>query len=214
MKKSTGKVFALLLVLTLSAGCLFGCGKGKDEDDKADKEVSDNAEAKDDNEAADEDDSDVEDDGDEQVSGEYAATVKTYMDAYRKCDTEKLLSAYAEEYVDAFVNEEYDGDRDKLIKSANDSFNAVADKLEKDGGKLSDMKYTVDKEEDMSETRVDYWNAKLASIGVNLEAEAGASVCLKTSVPIKGKDDREALLNMTLLKIDGTWYVIEPGLKF
>ena len=206
-KRSIIGVLTMIIVLAISAGCLFGCGSSEKDDKESDKKQSQR-------DTDDEDDKKLpkkikkdDDNDDGEKSNDYELVISGFMEAYKKVDAEKMLS---------FVPE-------KLVKKKNDSaldtkymlgflISVQSDDIKDNGGDIDKMSYKIASKEKLDKDEVeDIKKGYKDNSNIRLDIKQAVKVELAVTIPFDGEDKTEEF-EMTLAKIDDKWYILRPYL--
>lgn len=142
--------------------------------------------------------------------GGYKKAVKNYMDVSFKGKADKIEKLAPKEYWDFIKKENKEFTVEELIKATEERSDATLKALEDKFGEKAKVKYKIIDKDKLSKR-------KLNKIKESIEDEFGINkklvkACCQVDVElsVKGsKDEFEDETEMTLIKIGGSWYVVQ-----
>ena len=140
------------------------------------------------------------------------SVAEAFMEAYKKCDAEGIVDLIPEEVVKKSVEEEFDGDKEELIKDIQDALDKDKDLIEDQGSKMSKIKYEIVDVEDVDEDDIDEMNETFKDKDVNLKVKDAKTVKIELSYTSEDEDEDETgTLKIGVVKIGSSWYLLHPG---
>lgn len=201
-KRSILSILAMILVLTVSAGCLFGCGK-KDDDDDDDENTSHRSGDKDDD---DKDDDDKDDDDNKKDS--YESIVDDYFKAIKEGDAEKIVSLFPEDYMDGLVENYYADDKDEYIEWQQEELDDLLEDLEDEDVDISKLKYKITDKNKFSKSEIKDLKEQLEEwYEVELDIKEAVTLFVDATAPVDGNKETTDMW-LRVVKVDGSWYII------
>jgi len=214
-------ILAMIIVLAVSAGCLFGCEKSDDDENergrsKKQTQKTDEDEDDDDDEKSDKkpskkskkDDDEDEDDDDDEGDG-YEAVVNKYMEAYQELDAEKVVDLMPKKYIKAVAKVVYDDAQETMVDYKQDEFDKIGDDAKENGYKWSEFTYEIDAVEDMDEDEIKDLIGEIDDeYDVELKIKEAKTVKVSMTIPLEGDEIDDDSESLTLVKIGNSWYVI------
>jgi len=198
-KRTIIGILAMIIVLTVSAGCLFGCGSSDEGEKDSDKEQSQNA---------DED----ENDEDEEKSGRssYEIVVGDLVDAFfKEFDAEKIADLMPEKVVDLMVATNFNGNRKKFIESLQGMLDDYLDEYKDIAeDKLSKLKFNIVNVEDVDKDDVEKMNEEAKKTGFDLKLKEVKNIEIEVTIPSEDGEEEIKTITLQVAKIGNAWYVI------
>lgn len=201
-KRTIIGILAMIIVLTVSAGCLFGCGSSDEGEKDSDKEQSQNA---------DEDENDEDDDGDEKSGkSSYSIVVGDLVDAFfKEFDAEKIVNLMPEKAVELTIETQFNGDRKKFIKAMQSQLDEVKEAAEEQGYDLSKLEFNIVSVEDVDKADVEKMNKNAKEAGFDLKLKEVKSIEIEVTIPSEDGEEETNTLTLQVAKIGNAWYVID-----
>lgn len=139
----------------------------------------------------------------------YEKTVNSFINAtVFDADAEKAMSLMPDELVDYIIDNDYDGDRDKMIDDYEDEYSSALESLEAMGTDLSNASYEIVEAEDATEEEVEEFNEDFRDAGIDIEIKEAKTVEVEMTMDING-NERTNSTNIDVGKIGRSWYIIE-----
>lgn len=139
------------------------------------------------------------------------SVAEAFMGAFKKCDAEGIVDLMPKEVVKKSVEEEFDGDKEEMIKDIQDALDKAKDSIEDQGVKMSKIKYEIVDVEDVDEDDIEELNEALKDQDVDLTIKDAKTVEIELSYPSEDEDEDETVpLKIGVIKIGNSWYLLSP----
>ncbi len=138
----------------------------------------------------------------------YKKTVSSFMDAtVFDPNAEKVISLLPDKLVDYIIEDDYDGDRDKMIADFEDEYGSMLETLENMEVDLSEASYKITETDDATESEVEEINNDFRDKGIDVEIKESKTVEVELKYTVKGKEQTRTT-DIDLGKIGLSWYII------
>lgn len=133
--------------------------------------------------------------------------VKDFVDGITTGNVKKVMSLMPDEMFDRIADEEFDGDRDAMLRDGEESMNEMLKSLKDKGATLKDTTYEILSEKDMD----DKMKGKVikAYDGVYADMTEGKILEVRINIPISGKKDGYPMdMDLYVVKLGRSWYMV------
>ena len=124
---------------------------------------------------------------------------------YKDFDVDALVDCLPEEMIDKVVEEEYDGDKDEFLEEGQEMLDGIKEEMEEEDGSIE---WKIDDVEDMDKDELKDAEELYEEFG--LEVTDGKTVLVTVIVSDDGEEMEEEL-PVSVVEIDGDWYIGEMG---
>ena len=145
------------------------------------------------------------------ANSSYKSVVKTMIKAMEKCDAEKMIKIFPDEFLEYMCEEEYDDDYDDMVDDLEDSLEDSMDWWEDQYGRDIKLTYEIDDadelDEDEIEALMDYYDDVM-----DLDLDIKKAYVVEVELDIEGKkDDGSEDMVLTVIKVGSKWYIMNFG---